>query len=218
MLLRFTSTTLSFTIYGCFQNRIHFVDDRFPPTDLTLGDIESVDSQLLQWLPISDIIPINPIDQFQIWSVFSSPTPNDIQQGALGDCWLMAALTLITERPEMLDHIVLTKQVNREGVYLIRLCHNGLWKTVLVDDYFPCTLDKHLAFTQAHGRQLYVPLIEKACAKLFGSYGDLISGKTEEGLQLLTGAPCDHIDLDPRNKTIEQDVIWAKLLSAIESG
>jgi calpain-15 len=126
----------------------------------------------------------------------------------------MAALALLTERPQMLEHIFLTKTNNNQGVYLVRICHNGLWKTVIVDDCFPCTQNNQLAFTQAHYRQLYVPLIEKACAKLFGSYADLISGQTEEGLQLLTGAPCDHIDL---KNTVDSEIIWAKLLSACES-
>ncbi len=129
----------------------------------------------------------------------------------------MVALALITERPQMLEHILLTKTINNQGVYLVRICHNGLWKTVIVDDCFPCTTSNQLAFTQAHGRQLYVPLIEKACAKLFGSYADLISGQTEEGLQLLTGAPCDHIDLNPTKNILESEIIWAKLLSACES-
>jgi calpain-15 len=129
----------------------------------------------------------------------------------------MAALALITERPKMLEHIVLTKTVNREGVYLIRICHNGLWETVIIDDCFPCTQYKQLAYTKASGRQRYVPLIEKACAKLFGSYADLSSGCTSEGLQLLTGAPCDHINLNPQNSTFDADIIWAKLLSACES-
>ena len=129
----------------------------------------------------------------------------------------MAALALITERPKMLEHIVLTKKVNKEGIYLIRICHNGVWKTIIVDDCFPCTEHKQLAYTKASRRQLYVPLIEKACAKLFGSYGALYSGYTEEGLQLLTGAPCDHIDLVPKNYTLDSGIVWAKLLSACES-
>ena len=205
-------------ICGAFvQAKIHYVDDQFPPTDLSVGAMDLLNQQRLQWLRISQISPLSRADLSLTWSVYSSPKPSDIQQGALGDCWLMAGLALITERPEMLDHILLTKSVNSEGVYLVRLCHNGLWKTVLVDDCFPCTLNNQLAFTQANRRQLYVPLIEKACAKLFGSYADLISGQTEEGLQLLTGAPCDHIDLNPVNSTVDGDLVWAKLLSACES-
>ena len=129
----------------------------------------------------------------------------------------MAALALITEQPKMLEHIVLTKTINNEGVYLIRICHNGVWKTVIVDDCFPCTENKQLAYTKANRRQLYVPLIEKACAKLFGSYADLSGGQTAEGLQLLTGAPCDYIDLNPNDDTLDSDIIWAKLSSACES-
>jgi len=129
----------------------------------------------------------------------------------------MVALALITERPKMLEHIVLTKTINNQGIYLIRICHTGLWKTVIVDDCFPCTEYHQLALSQAHQRQLYVPLIEKACAKLFGSYADLIGGQTEEGLQLLTGAPCEHIDLHPAKINLDKEIIWAKLLSACES-
>jgi calpain-15 len=196
---------------------MNFVDDQFPPIPRSIGTITSLTNHSLEWLRISQISPSQQSDRYLQWSVYSSPRPNDIQQGALGDCWLMAALALITERPQMLEHILLTKTVNPEGVYLVRICHNGLWKTVIVDDYFPCTGYNQLAFTQANRRQLYVPLIEKACAKLFGSYADLISGQTEEGLQLLTGAPCDHIDLNPTRFTVDSDLIWAKLLSACES-
>ncbi|CAF3716257.1 unnamed protein product [Adineta steineri] len=201
----------------CRKENTHFVDDQFPPIDRSIGQMDSLDNHRLTWLRICQITPSLHSDRRLNWSVYSSPKPSDIQQGALGDCWLMAALALITERPQMLEHIILTKVVNNQGVYLIRICHNGLWKTVLVDDCFPCTQYNQLAFTQAHQRQLYVPLIEKACAKLFGSYADIMGGQTEEGLQLLTGAPCDHIDLNPTKHIVEDEIIWAKLLSACES-
>ncbi len=107
--------------------------------------------------------------------------------------------------------------MNNEGVYLVRICHNGLWKTIIVDDCFPCTNQKKLAFSQARRRQLYVPLIEKACAKLFDSYANLVSGNMVESLQLLTGAPCFYIDLQPSNRKLDSDIIWAKLISACGS-
>ena len=129
----------------------------------------------------------------------------------------MAALALITERPQMLRHILLTQKVNKEGVYVVRICYNGLWTSVLLDEYFPCTSRNTLAYSRAAQRQLYVPLIEKACAKLFGSYANLSGGTTAEGLQLLTGTPCDRINLHPFNETLDFDMIWAKLLSASES-
>ncbi|CAF3457386.1 unnamed protein product [Rotaria sp. Silwood1] len=172
---------------------------------------------MTQWLPLTEIGPSTHLDDHLPWTIYSSPEPHDIHQGKLGDCWLMAALALITERPQMLQHILLTKNVNQEGVYVVRICHNGIWKAVLLDECFPCTIDNRLVYSRAARRQLYVPLIEKACAKLFGSYASLEGGSTAEGLQLLTGAPCDRINLHPSNEMLDFDIIWAKLLSACES-
>ncbi|CAF5154411.1 unnamed protein product, partial [Rotaria magnacalcarata] len=196
----------------CRQAKTHFVDDQFLPSPRSVGNIDGT----FEWFRISEITSSSSDNRFN-WTVYSSPESSDIQQGRLGDCWLMAALALVTERPKMLEHIILTKQVNQEGVYLIRLCHNGLWKIIIVDDCFPCTEHKQLAFSKSNRRQLYVPLIEKACAKLFGSYSALTSGQTEEGLHILTGAPCVRINLNSETNILDQDIIWAKLLSACEA-
>ncbi|CAF4269699.1 unnamed protein product [Rotaria sp. Silwood2] len=199
----------------CRQHNTHFVDDRFPPTRQSIGFGSF--NQVSQWLRISNVAPSSESDRKLPWTLFSSPGPSDIQQGALGNCWLVAALALVSEQPRLLHHILLTKTVNSEGVYLVRICHNGLWKTIIVDDVFPCTKHKHLVFTQAKRRQLYVPLIEKACAKLFGSYAALRSGNIREGLQLLTGASCDYIDLKLADTELDSNVIWVQLLSSCEA-
>ena len=81
-----------------------------------------------------------------------------------------------------------------KGIYCFRFFKNFKWRYVLIDDRLPCNAvfnenqTKKLLF--AHCRQdneFWVPLIEKAYAKLHGSYLAIESGCIDDGLVDMTG-------------------------------
>lgn len=146
--------------------------------------------------------------------------PNDIRQGALGDCWFMCALACLAERPALVERLFVTKQVNDKGIYRVKLCKNGEWVTVTVDDFFPCYPKGGPVFSRAHGNELWVLLLEKAYAKLHGSYFQLRGGFANEGMIDLTGCPSAYYDFkeDFIKLLIENGEMWKLIVSFDQEG
>lgn len=63
-----------------------------------------------------------------------------------------------------------TKLANRAGIYLISFFMNGIVTPVVVDDYVPVRRGKP-CFAKTRDGELWLLLLEKAWAKINGSYG-----------------------------------------------
>ena len=121
--------------------------------------------------------------------------PADIDQGGLGDCWLLAAFAALTMSPGAIQNCFLTQEYNLRGLYEVRLYDGRQQKfvTIYVDDYVPCHVNKdpktpvETLFANPHDNELWVLLLEKAFAKLIGSYYGLSGGLEAWALQALTG-------------------------------
>jgi calpain-15 len=106
------------------------------------------------------------------FKVFNKIDPTDIKQGDCGDCYFLSALSSVAEYPERIESLFLTKDVNDAGCYAMRFFVNGERHEVVVDDYFPwSTIKDNWAFSRSGtDKEIWVLLLEKAWAKIFGSY------------------------------------------------
>ena len=78
-------------------------------------------------------------------------------------------------------------------MYCLKLCIDGVWRSITLDNYFPIKHGKP-AFT--HGNELWPMLVEKAWAKVFKNYTNIIGGYPREVLRAITGAPTKTIFTD----------------------
>ena len=82
----------------------------------------------------------------------------------------------------------------------MRLSKNGVPKTVHVDDILP-TIDKKTAFCCERKGALWVPLLNKAWAKLHGGYLQSRINSLSEAMRDLTGAPSDQRNFETQPNT-----------------
>jgi len=108
----------------------------------------------------------------------------------------MSALASLAEMPHLVERLFATQKCNEEGLYRIRICKNGSWHEVIVDDYFPCQEKGGPIFSRASGNELWVLLLEKAYAKVHGNYFTLRGGFANEGMIDLTGCPTECFDFE----------------------
>lgn len=144
-------------------------------------------------------------------------SPKDIVQGYCGDCYYLSSISSLAEYPERVKRIFLTKEVNEAGCYALQLYVNGEPHVVVVDDYLPWhKINKTWAFSRCSSEtEIWVQLLEKAWAKVFGNYMRIEGGQAGEALPALTGAPVQMLD---HREITNYDKLWTQLYGYDKKG
>ncbi|XP_037031827.1 calpain-C [Bradysia coprophila] len=133
----------------------------------------------------------------------------DIIPGKMGDRWLVSCLGVLYSLKNLFYRVVPADQnfENSYGVFRFRLWWCGEWVEVLVDDRLP-TINGKLAFLQPHKSNCYwAALLEKAIAKLHGSYEALKYGTRSDGLSDLTGGIVETIPVKSGSDSIRPAIL-----------
>ena len=124
----------------------------------------------------------------------------DINQGEIGNCWFLAAMANLVENEKLFERVVPKDQAGFNdsdycGIFRFRFWRFGEWEEICIDDRLPTRGGKLIYLRSVQNNEFWGALLEKAYAKLHGSYKALEGGLTIEAAVDFTGGIPEMIDL-----------------------
>ncbi|XP_052659247.1 calpain-10 isoform X7 [Harpia harpyja] len=143
-----------------------------------------------------------------------------VKQGILGDCWFLCACVALQKSKYLLNKVIPPGQPSwtdesYQGCFTCRVWQFGHWVEVTIDDRLPC-LGGKLCFSQCQTEDLFwLPLLEKAYAKVHGSYEQLWAGQVADALVDLTGGIAERWTLKGPGRNMEKEKTGMVLEKAV---
>ncbi|XP_057655491.1 calpain-A-like isoform X2 [Diorhabda carinulata] len=188
----------------CLANGTLFEDPEFPATDTSLFFSEIPD-RTYEWRRPHEICT-DPKFFVEGFSRF------DVQQGILGDCWLLAATANLTLHSRLFFQIVPDDQEFDDkyaGIFHFRFWQYGKWIDIVIDDRLPTYRGELIFLHSTEENEFWSALLEKAYAKLNGSYEALKGGSTCEAMEDFTGGVSEMYEMESAPPNLFQIILKA---------
>ena len=159
---------------------------------------KDIDPSEIEWKRASEIFPDPHLFEGDI-------STKNIILGKVGSPYFLSSIAAISQYPGLISKIFITKEYNPEGFYTLLLFLDGEYQIIYVDDYFPCFKGTNIPyFSKPLNFELWPLILEKAWAKINGSYSNSISGWPNDVFRTFTGFCCE--DLNHNEETEER--LW----------
>ncbi|XP_060559734.1 calpain-A-like isoform X2 [Ruditapes philippinarum] len=198
--------------------RVLYEDPAFPAHDTSLQIRYNSTSDFIEWKRPHEI---SKRPSF----ISKNPGTFDIIPGNYGDTWLVPAFSCLTLAPALIQKCIPEDQAFDEkygGIFRFRFWRYAEWIEIVIDDRLP-TYNGRILFTSSMDpNEFWVPLLEKAYAKMYGSYAAIQGSMVNWALQDLTGGIVDTFifrdNLNLLQKIIDFSMARTTLIAATIAG
>ena len=190
-----------------------WTDDLFPPNENSLqltnpnvkdsfeSQNKDIDLSEIEWKRANEIFPEPHLFEGEL-------NTKNITLGKVSSPYFFPTISAIADYPGLISKIFITKEYNPDGFYSLILFIDGEYQIIFVDDYFPCLKGTNIPyFSKTNNFELWPMLLEKAWAKVNGSYVNSLSGWPNDVFRTFTGFCCE--DINHEEETAEK--IWEKI-------
>ena len=171
-----------------------YTDKTFPPVNVSIFGIETLEKlrkgkkipynkyykklitdfeqKQITWKRAKDIF------QDQGYTLFSENISlNSFIQGSIGNCYFLTVMTSLIKYPSLIYQLFNSLYISNNNYYEIKAKIDNKISTISLDDYFPYNLRKNKPiFCKPYKNEIWVMLLEKAWAKIKGSYFNMDNG------------------------------------------
>ncbi|XP_043119007.1 calpain-2 catalytic subunit isoform X1 [Puntigrus tetrazona] len=173
---------------NCLTENTLYNDELFPPDNSSIGLFDDLPPQV----DMSQVVWKRPAELVSDPNLIVDGVSRfDYAQGSvLGNCWFLAAIGALTFEKDIIKQVMPAEQSftkDYAGIFHFRFWRFGKWVDVVIDDHLPTIDDELLFVCSKTSNEFWPALLEKAYAKVCGSYADLHAGFISEALMDFTG-------------------------------
>ncbi|KAG9292489.1 hypothetical protein G9A89_001562 [Geosiphon pyriformis] len=218
--IKITKQKVNRIVKECRQLNRKFRDREFSLEDDPFGALFWNFQHHNGYLPDGKHLYIQRIPDFFTNPVFltNGICSGDVMQGRIGDCWVLSSVSTCSNIRGLIERLCVARD-EQVGVYGFVFFKDGDWISTIVDDQLFCWNEPLVpgrpelfsAYCK-NENETWLPLLEKAFAKVHGDYESIDGGLTGQGLEDLTGGVYTSYNL---KDILDKDRFWREELSQV---